>query len=338
MIPTNERGQHRWRRQLWLAVGIVIGLSLVAIIHACWSSSDDTLPDPVRQAAWEKITPHLAAAEQNSASAADKYAKRVQEFFAERKKGARAFAEDVLSWSGKWSFLVSKMPWADEGDFDRFLRETFERHVFKEEDLSSLIKSAVEGYASELSGIENATLLAIRADLSDSELAQQEGLPALQSDEAFRQSYSAMMEKVLPVITTDAAVTAGREIASFVASDIAANIALELLAVVGTQLGIDGGILGTGAASTVATLGIGLVAGILADMALDWAMKEAGYDPAGDIAAKVCQSLDTVEHLLLSGDHTGKGGLCRELSKLREQRSTLRREALKKLVLEGGLE
>jgi hypothetical protein len=338
MMENTLGSQPRWRRQLLLAIGIMVGLAVMAIIHANWSTDDEPPPDPVRQAAWEKITPHLAAAEQNSASAADKYAKRVQEFFAERKKGARAFAEEALSWSGKWSFMMSKMPWAGEGDYNQFLRETFEQHVFKEEDLASLIKAAVGGYASELAGIENETLLAIRADLSDSDLARQEQLPALQSDDAFRRSYAAMMESVLPIVTKDAAVTAGREIASFVALDIATTIALDILATVGAQLGIEGGILGSGVASGAATLGIGLVAAILADMALDWVMKQAGYDPAGEIAAKVFQSLDTVETLLLNGDHTGKGGLCRELAKLREQRSTLRREALKKLVLEGGLE
>ena len=42
---------------------------------------------------------------------------------------------------------------------------------------------------------------------------------------------------------------------------------------------------------------------------------------------------------MLDGEpETGKGGLVRELAKLREQRSTLRREALKKLILDGGVE
>jgi hypothetical protein len=281
----------------------------------------------------------LSAAETASTEAADKYARRVRQFFAERKAGARPFAEEVLSWSGKWAFLKSQSPWGNDGDYRQFLREAFERHLFKEEDIADLIRYAVQGYASELTGIENETLLAIRADLSDSALTQSAPLPALRSDDAFRQAVAAMMAKVLAIATNDVTVTAGRELASFIASDIATNITIEILSVVAARLGIEAGILGSGVASSAATLGIGLVAAILADQLLDWVLNAAGYDPAGAIAAKVCESLDGVEALLLDGDpETGKGGLCRELAKLREQRSALRREALQKLILEGGTE
>jgi hypothetical protein len=337
MIPTNQPGQRRWLRQLLLAIGILFGLALLAVSHVIWDGS--FAPDPVRQAAWAKVTPHLSAAEQVSADAADKYARRVQQFFAERKTGARRFAEEVLSWSGKWAFLKSQSPWGSDGDYRQFLREAFERHLFKEADLADLLRCAVEGYASELTGIENETLLAIRADLSDSAVAQRAPLPALRSDDAFRQAVAAMMAKVLAIATNDVAVTAGRELASFIASDIATNITIEILSVAAARLGIEAGILGSGMASGAATLGIGLVAAILADQLLDWILNAAGYDPAGAIAAKVCESLDGVETLLLDGDpETGKGGLCRELAKLREERSALRREALQKLILEGGAE
>lgn len=335
MIPTKERGQRRWLRQVLLAVGIIAGLALMSIIRACWGGDD-----PVRQAAWEeKVAPHLAAAEQTAINAVGKHAKRVQEFFAERKKGTRRFAEAVLSWTGKFHFMNSKMPWAAEDDYGKFLERSFEQHVFKEAELSDLIKAAVEGYASELMGIENETLLAIRADLSDSELANGDQLPALKSDEAFRAALAAMMERVLPVVTADVVVTAGRELTNFVASDVAANISLEILAAVSARLGVEGGILSSGVAAGAATLGIGLVAAILIDMTLDWVMKQAGYDPAAEISAQLCQTLDTVENLLLNGDpETGKGGLCRELANLQEQRCGMCREALKKLILKGEVQ
>ena len=222
MICINQQGQDRWRRQILVAAGIIAGLALLAIIHDLWiTTTDEPPPDLVRQAAWEKITPHLVTAEQSSVGAADKYAQRLREFFAERKAGTRPFAEEVLSWSGKWAYLKSKSPWGDDREYQQFLREAFERHLFKEEDLAGLLRGAVQGYASELAGIENQALLAIRADLDDSDLAQRSLLPALQSDDAFREAVEGLMAKVLPVATRDVDVTAGRELASFVASDIA---------------------------------------------------------------------------------------------------------------------
>src|SRR5216683_3964292 len=110
-----------WRRQILVAACIVAGLALLSILQDVWTTTDDPPPDPAGQAAWDKIAPHLATAEQDSASAADKYAKRVREFFAERRAGARPFAEEVLSWSGKWAYLKSKSPWGDDRDYQQFL-------------------------------------------------------------------------------------------------------------------------------------------------------------------------------------------------------------------------
>jgi len=332
-----QHSQHGWRRQVLLALGIVLGLTLMAIIRAGWGGSD--CPDCVRQAAWQKVAPHLSSAERASVDAADKYKERVEEFFAERKRGARPFAEEVISWYGRWRFMKGKLPWVNEAEYGSFLRQAFEQHLFKEEDLSELIKGVVEAYASELAGIENQTLLAIRADLSDSALAERSLLPALRNDEAFRQSFADMIQEVFPLVSRDVAITAGRETASFVAMNIATDIAMEIVATVSTQLGVEAGILSTGVGSGMATLGVGLVAGILADMALDWIMRHTGYDPASEIAARVCETLDGVENLLLNGNRdTGNGGLIRELAKLQELRSSVCRESLKKRILEGGMQ
>src|SRR5262249_54300099 len=139
---------------------------------------------------------------------------------------------------------------------------------------------------------------------------------------------------------------------------------------VAVRLGVSGGILGTGAASGVATLGVGLVVGFLVDGAVDWTMRQAGYDPAGDIAHEVANTLGRMETLLVEGepdahrafkklrhlqDHdrfsfvrsecrqsadrieaSGILGLRHELNRLNKLRSRLREEALRKLVLEGG--
>jgi len=322
----------RWRRQLLLAAAILAGLVIAGIIRGHWGGTD-----PVRQAAWDKIAPRLSSAEQTSLQAGDKYAERVRSFFADRKLAARAFAEEVFSLSGKWAFVESKLPWAEADGHKRFLRESFERHLFKGKDIQDLIESAIRGYVSELEGIESAMLVDIRADLSEGELAPSDLLPALSSDESFQRAYAQMAERVLPVVQLYMGVTVAREVSSFIATDIASNISLRILTAVTARLGLSGGILGSGAALSVETLGVGLVAALLVDKLIDFVMHKAGYDPEGDVANKVCEALDKVEAMLLDGElESGTLGLRGELLKLQQARSRLCNEALKKLVLEGG--
>lgn len=327
-----------WRhRQLLLAIVIVVTLAVMTIVRMM-PGGGEPHPDPVRQAAWDRITPRLASAEQTSQQAGDKYAERVKSFFADRKQAARAFAEEVLSLSGKWAFVKAKLPWTDTDGHARFLRESFERLVFSGEDLKVLIESAVRGYVSELEGIESALLVDVRADLSEGDLAPRDLLTALDSDASFQSAYAQMVVRVLAVIEFDMGATVAREVASFVVSDIAANISLRILAEVTAQLGLSGGILGSGAALGVETLGVGLIAGLLVDKLIDLVMRRAGYDPEGEVAVKVCETLDQVQALLLDGDaQSGILGLIGELRKLQQARSRLCNEALKKLILEGGM-
>src|SRR5581483_6556569 len=56
-----------------------------------------TPPSPAALAAWEKIQPHMVAAEKATNEAVKKHCDRVKEFFSERRKRARPFAEQALS-------------------------------------------------------------------------------------------------------------------------------------------------------------------------------------------------------------------------------------------------
>ena len=301
MNPKVQSSQPRWLRQLLLAAGIVAGLAMAAIIGMSGGGGEPE-PSPGQQSAWDKIAPRLSTAEQASRQAVGKHAERVKSFFAQRKQAARAFAEDVFSLSGKWAFVKSNLPWSDPDGHNRFIRESFERHVLKADDIKDLIESAVREYVSELGGIENALLVAIRADLCESDLAPPDLLPVLGTDESFQRAYGEMAQRILPTVQLDMSVTAGREVASFVAADIAANISLRILTAVTARLGLSGGILGSGAALSIETLGVGLVAALLVDKVIDFAMHQAGYDPEGDIALKVGQALDQVEAMLLDGE------------------------------------
>src|SRR5260370_6336394 len=113
MVSNLKASQPHWRRRLLLAVGILAGLAVAAIIRGSWGGQSDPEPDPVHQAAWDKIAPRLSSAERASVHAGGKYGERVRAFFAERKQAAKPFAEEALSLSGKWAFVKSKLPWTD---------------------------------------------------------------------------------------------------------------------------------------------------------------------------------------------------------------------------------
>jgi hypothetical protein len=192
----------------------------------------------------------------------------------------------------------------------------------------------------------------------------------LRTDEAFRKEYARSLEQVAAVVSRDVMVQVGREAVTWIGADIATNITISLATALAERLGISAGILGSGAASGAATLGVGLAAGLVLDALLDWVLKAWGHDPAGDIAVKVNEALAMFEGLLLDGDPRavrtyetlrrlqeydpfpfvreqcrqaadcmetgGYLGLDREFKRLKEARSRLRGEALRKLILEGG--
>ena len=76
--------------------------------------------------------------------------------------------------------------------------------------------------------------------------------------------------------------------------------------------------------------------GLVADHVIAWALKEAGYDPAAEIAAKVRESLDRLESLLIDGTPE-KGGLRRELQNIGQSRSKCQDAVIHQLLKEGGV-
>lgn len=274
------------------SLGILTGLAISAAVY------HSTRYDPVRAAAWERVMPRLSQAEEQSKEDVRQSVEQVRAFFAERRRGARGFASDVLSLGGKWAYVKD---YYEAGSHNRFIEESFVRNIFGPDELRAVVDSAVASCVGELQGRENQLLVDIRADLSDGELASPDRLPALHDEAAFRQQYEAMLDQVMPIVSRDLGFSVTREMVSFVGSEIAARIVTEIAKVLAVRLGISGGVLGTGAYSGAVTFGVGLIAGILVDMALDWAIKQAGYDPEGEIAGKVMAALDRLETTLLDG-------------------------------------
>ena len=365
MIPHKTDISHRGMiKALLLTMGVVAGLAASAVVYQCFPHHD-----PVRLEAWNKVKPRLNQTDAATKNEVNTSTEEVRKFFAERKQNARSFAADVLGLSGKWAYLKG---YFSEGNHERYLQECFERNIFRTEELKSMLESAVSRYVSEVQGRENQLLVSVRADLEGGDIAGPQFVPSLASDAEFRREYDALLQKVLPILQREIGVSVAREVVSFVGSEIAATMLVEIGASLAVEFGISGGILGAGAGSGLATFGVGLVAGILVDMTLDWIIRQAGYDPEGEIAAKVIQSLDDLERVILHGDKesnetyrsanflarwvpfpsmrqtgrevarsmesSGKVGLTRQLNFINDVRSRMREETLKGLILKGGVE
>ncbi len=327
-----------------------------------------------REAAWKKIQPHLAAADKAAAKAIKKQCDRVSEFFAERRKRARPFAEATLSIGSKWAFVKSKLPFTDSDGHRNYLRERFEQTVFSGAELEEVLKSAVKGCVAELQGIENDLLVTIRADLGDDDLAALKGELSFPTDAALRREYARAVEQAAKSVQRDLPVWGGREVVTWVGADLTNPIFRSLAASLVARLGLSGTILGGSAATGAFTLGGAVVAGILLDALLDRLLRAIGYDPEGGIEEQVVEALQYCEDLILAGDALAdigrflrteepwiglgggpkapadtpsvppgqekkyqKFGLIDQLFLLASGRAKLRREALKKLVLEGGV-
>lgn len=325
-----------------------------------------------RAKAWRKIEPRIDQADAADLAALEAQLATIDEFFAERRGGVKRFSEAVLSLRGKWEFVKSNLPTAEDGAHLEFLQAKFEQNIFTIDDLKKVIESSIGGYVSRVQGIENRLLVDVRADLSEQDLADAR-VPLTQAPEQeLRRRFDALLETVSTAVARDARFATSREVVSFVSGEIAAQIAVRVASAVAARLGVSAGVLGTGAAAGWATFGVGLVAAVVIDVAIHRATKAAGYDPAGRIADKVTEVLDQTRRMIVDGDPEawevlerlramsrddhdagvrlkaaetvesieagGTLGVRHELKKLHEARSSLRREALRRLVFEDSEE
>jgi hypothetical protein len=279
----------------------------------------------------------LSEADEKSQEAIDRRLKPLDQLFAKGRKGAKAFAEDALSWNSKWHLVKGIMG----GDSHRaYLSEAFARHVFSPDELRAAMESSVSGYLDDIEGYESEMLVKLRVDLADPERPLQSLPPHLRGNEEFRKAYRKLSDVVMSELRMDMTVTVGRELGMLVATDVATQTALQAARAAATEMGISGGVLSTGAVSTVATLGVGLVIGFIIDYMLDQIFKMAGYDPAAKIEALVRESIDKMQDAMIRDagyfSFHKKGTLRERMEQLHEARSKLRRETINRFINDGG--
>ncbi len=292
------------------------------------------------------FTPHqravrhrLADADAKSEKAIDARLKPLNDLFDRGRSGSGEFAEEALSWNGKWQFVKGLVSGSES--HRAFLSRSFGQHVFTPDELRAAMEAVVRAYLDDLEAVESEMLVRLRADLADTDRPT-ELLPAhLRSDEEFRREYRKLAGDVVAELRLDVGVTVGREIGMLIASDVAATAALQAAKAAAAEMGVGAGILGTGAASTVATLGVGMVVAVILDYLLDQVFRMAGYDPAAKIEAMVDESLDKMQAALMRDpgffSTEKKGALRQRLEDLHEARSKMRRETVARLLKEGGV-
>ena len=226
---------------------------------------------------------------------ADQSTMPVEELFDKGRRGARAFAADLLSYWGKLQYARGVV---DSGAHDRYLQECFNRNIFKPDELTKAVESAVSQFVSKMEARENQLLVEIRADLNDSDMGKLASMPTLHAEAEFRRQYQSLLVQVTPVVAGDIGIDITKEMLDWtVVTPIVTQIGAELAA----RLGISGTVLGVGASSGPVTIGISFVVGVLVDKLLDWVFRQAGHNPEGEIASKVVDSLDRLEWLILDG-------------------------------------
>jgi hypothetical protein len=354
----------KWRTFLVIALILAFGGAAVLALPAVAPSLTET-PRPM-PAEWPKVQARLDRFDKAADAALVKRLEMVKTFFDQRKYGAQGFAEEALSWGGKWEFIKDTL---GAGNHRKYLAEALARNTFTVDELRAVLEAAIKGYLTDLDGLENELLVQLRADLADSELGRGTLRPYVASDKAFQSEYRKLALVALPVVADDMNITLSREMLGFIAMDVGTQAVVRIGTVTVGELGLEGGILGSGAVVGIGTLGVGLIIGFIVDAVLDDLLRIIGYDPQREIARHVCGALDEMRALLVDGDtrarstheklcklasddwwedvrtasrraadrieRGGRLGLRWELQRIQQVRARLRQEALRKLLLKG---
>jgi|SRR5579872_574946 len=307
--------------RLCASAGVVLALIAGVAIH---SSRSDSVPADAgasapRVNATEIVDRHLAWAD--GQGNAEQSVQPVRELFSEARLGSRRFAAEALSLTSKWKVLTDFL--TDGQDHKAFLNEQFVLHIFPPEALEAVVQQAIAGHMRQLDDVDSELLVRLKSDLASMpnlEFLAGIDRPVIQAslDAAVRQAAQAVQAELLP--------GAGLELVSYVAGEVLTSATF--------SLGASTGILSAGAASGVVSLGVGLVVGIIVDAVISWAY-DAMYDPVGQLATRIDQTLFELEETILKGSNDAPGLISR-LQDYGARRSHARNATIRSVVTPGS--
>jgi hypothetical protein len=267
----------------------------------------------------EVAKPHLSRAEMEAERVIEEHVKALDAFFSDSKKNTHTFAGEALSWSSKWRLVADYLPFTSGDQHQKFIKEMFEEHVLKADQLEEAVKQVVRSYLVHIRSIESKMLVDLRADVSDFPTAY----PLAELDERrFQASYDQALSHAMAAT--------GNDLQDDIASELVSIIAGQVLTQVALRLGVSAGILGTGAASGVVTLGIGVVVGLIVDQIVSWVW-DWYADPGGNLAADLDKKLDEMNRLIVDGS-TEVQGMRDRLKKFSRERAATRKSAVLSLL------
>ena len=230
----------------------------------------ETLPARVQQ--------HLRQAHQQTKQAIEESFAPLDHFFARVKRGTPAFAEEVLSFSGKWNYLFSS-----EEEYKKYLLEQFAKKVLNPQELKKAVGQCIALYLQECQNIDNELFLSLRADVPDLErqAVHAEAFSG-QVDRAMAEILKRSGDKVWESLVWDSGV-----------GSVAVFLGEEFIVYVITQVASRAGLLAISGAGGWQTLGLSIVVGLILDRLWKWFS-----DPEGDLAGKLNQKLDQLHQEL----------------------------------------
>jgi hypothetical protein len=245
-----------------------------------------------REAAWEAAFKRMVQADEESLRACEARIAACSAFFADRNRGAAAFAEELLGIEGKLRVaggvienglnaigeLLGASP-AGTDSFTRHVESRFRELVISPAQVRQATREAFSGYAGDVRQIEGRLLVDLRADLGDDALA-------FASPDAA--PLSADDESIVQQVASDAANDLGATLVKFIISAIVSD------AVTDKVTDKDD--------SFLKRQGTNFAIGMAMDKALDEAALAAGYDPQKQIEAKVKAALARLAAGIVEGD------------------------------------
>lgn len=248
---------------------------------------------------------HATLANQQAAKRIAVRAEEFAEFVQSRKRGAKPFAEAMVSWKAKWLVVKRVIPYTDKEQHRNFVQEKFAENFFKSKELEGAVNRSVEAAIKDIESIENDLAVALRQEILGKSLPPGESVVA-------SKEFNEMIQQMVKASQWDTTKLA----ASMVASEIASSVTTAVV----TELGVSAGILAAGSATSWWTLGIGLAVGLVVDIAWEW------YDdPAGKIEKGMITALDEL-------GSRGRSAIERDLNKVLSDREQLWLGAVQKML------
>ena len=273
-----------------------------------------------RRQAHEHAVKLLEQADRDAHQAITAQVATIATLFEQAKQRTPALAGEVLTWSGHLRFLIDHVPGAGTGRHAAFLDATIARHLFRTEQLTARLDTAVRAYLQTEHRIEDQLMVQLRQDPAD--LAVPGSGPALDT-----KGITGALDRLTQVAAAQACVglqvDVSRELVAWVVCEVADRVAVR--AVVPEAL----------VASAPVTLGVGLAAAVVVDQALAWTW-DHWADPRGALTKVMNHQLDLCAQQVIVGARETPGLQPRLEAWARERAARRRIVILQALDAKGG--